>query len=131
MSKFEQVQGDLEKTSYKRRAKTAGRRRERSDKEAEPAPFPASQSHASQGSAVVVSSLPAVVPSLAPGASVSPAVVVPSAAVVVPSAAVVVPSAAVVVPCAAVVVSCAAVVVSAQHTAWHDSSRTLSINEAA
>merc|ERR1712126_21589 len=110
MSKFEQGRGSR-KTCYKRRAKTAGRRRERSDREAEPAPFPASQSHASQGSAVVVSSESVVAPSLCPGASVSPVVVVSTPVVVVSPP--------------AVVESCPAVVV-AQHTAWHDSSRTLS-----
>merc|ERR1712192_314350 len=43
-------------TCYKRRAKTAGRRRARRDKEAEPAPFssvPSSHSHAEQSSSVV------------------------------------------------------------------------------
>merc|ERR1712192_329778 len=43
-------------TCYKRRAKTAGRRRARRDKEAEPAPLssvPSSHSHAEQSSSVV------------------------------------------------------------------------------
>merc|ERR1712088_282732 len=110
-------------TCYKRRAKTAGRRRARRDIEAEPAPLSPLQSHASQSQAVVVPSPPAVeVSALASGATVvvsppSAAVVVsPPAAVVVSSPAAVVvssPAAVVVSPPAAVVVSSpAAVVVS-------------------
>merc|ERR1712141_792356 len=75
-------------TCYKRRAKTAGRRRARRDIEAEPAPLSPSQSHASQSQAVVVPSPPAV--EVSPPAAVvvsSPAAVVVSspAAVVVSS----------------------------------------------
>merc|ERR1719331_273805 len=88
-------------TCYKRRAKTAGRRRARRDIEAEPAPLSPSQSNASQSQAVVVPSPAAVV--VSPAAAV---VVSPAAAVVVSAAA------AVVVSAAAVVVSAAAVVVS-------------------
>merc|ERR1712141_546377 len=73
-------------TCYKRRAKTAGRRRARRDIEAEPAPLSPSQSHASQSQAVVVPSPPAVVVS-PPSVVVSPpaAVVVSSPAAVVVS----------------------------------------------
>merc|ERR1719331_3534628 len=67
-------------TCYKRRAKTAGRRRARRDIEAEPAPLSPSQSHASQSQAVVVPSPAAVV--VSPAAAV---VVSPAAAVVVSS----------------------------------------------
>merc|ERR1719331_1224969 len=88
-------------TCYKRRAKTAGRRRARREIEAEPAPLSPSQSHAAQSQAVVVPSPATVV--VSPAAAV---VVSPAAAVVVSAAAVVVSAA------AAVVVSAAAVVVS-------------------
>jgi len=136
-------------TCYKRRAKTAGRRRARRDIEAEPAPLSPSQFHASQSQAVVVvSPAPAVVVSPAAAVVVSPApavvvsaaaavVVSPAAAVVVSAAAVVVSPAAVVVvssaaagaavvsaavvvsPAAAVVVSPPVVVDAGQHTSWH------------
>merc|ERR1719331_2173137 len=99
-------------TCYKRRAKTAGRRRARRDIEAEPAPLSPSQFHASQSQAVVVvSPAPAVVvsPAAAVVVSPAPAVVVSAAAVVVSAAAAVVVSAA-----AVVVVSAAAVVVVSQ-----------------
>merc|ERR1719472_253357 len=129
-------------TCYKRRAKTAGRRRARRDIEAEPAPLSPTQFHASQSQAVVVvSPAPAVV--VSPAAAVvvfsAAAVVVVSAAavVVVSAAAVVIVSAAAVVvvsaaagaavvsaavvvsPAAAVVVSPPVVVDAEQHTAWH------------
>merc|ERR1719331_791230 len=96
-------------TCYKRRAKTAGRRRARRDIEAEPAPLPPSQSNAAQSQAVVV-----VSPAAAVVVSAAAAVVVSAAAAVVvsPAAAVVVsPAAAVVVSAAAAVVSAAAAVV--------------------
>merc|ERR1712088_680567 len=88
-------------TRYKRRAKTAGRRRARRDIEAEPAPLSPSQSHALQSQAVVVSSPAAVVVSSPAAVVVSP----PAAVVVSPPAAVVVssPAAVVVSPPAAVV----------------------------
>merc|ERR1719331_3375663 len=75
-------------TCYKRRAKTAGRRRARRDIEAEPAPLSPSQSHASQSQAVVVVSPAAVVvsPAAAVVVSPAPAVVVSAAAAVVVSA---------------------------------------------
>merc|ERR1712088_1010919 len=124
-------------TSYKKRAKTAGRRRARRDIEAEPAPLSPSQSHASQSQAGVVSAAAAVGVSPAAAVVVSPAaavVVSPAAAVVVSSLVfgALVVAAAVVVSAAAAVVVSAAVVVVGQHTAWHEgSSKTLSIKEAA
>merc|ERR1719341_1300521 len=136
-------------TCYKRRAKTAGRRRARRDIEAEPAPLSPSQSNASQSQAVVVSPAAAVVVSPAAAVVVSAlasaaamvvsaaaAVVVSAAAAVVVSAAAVVVSAAaaavVVSPAAAVVVSPPVVVDAGQHTSWHvGPSKTLSIKEAA
>merc|ERR1719331_1757934 len=99
-------------TCYKRRAKTAGRRRARRDIEAEPAPLSPSQLNASQSQTMVVPSAAAVV-------VVGAAVVVVGAAVVVSSLAcgivVVVFAAAAVVSAAAVVVvfAAATVVVSA------------------
>jgi len=107
-------------TCYKRRAKTAGRRRARRDIEAEPAPLSPSQLNASQSQTVVVPSPAAVVVSPAAAVVVSPAaaVVVSSLAcgrvvVVFAAAAVVVSAAAAVVvfAAAAVVVSAAAAVV--------------------
>merc|ERR1719331_580066 len=58
-------------TCYKRRAKTAGRRRARRDIEAEPAPLSPSQSNAAQSQAVVVVSPAAVVVSPAAAVVVS------------------------------------------------------------
>merc|ERR1719331_1785911 len=67
-------------TCYKRRAKTAGRRRARRDIEAEPAPLSPSQSNAAQSQAVVV-----VSPAAAVVVSAAAAVVVSAAAAVVVS----------------------------------------------